>query len=37
MINEKEAKLIIRIRAYAVLRTSACNPYSLAKMKEVMD
>jgi len=22
---------------YAVLRTSGCNPYSLAKMKDVMD
>lgn len=23
--------------AYAVLKTSACNPYSLANMKDVMD
>lgn len=24
-------------KSYAVLRTSACSPYSLAKMKDVMD
>jgi len=24
-------------KTYAVLRTSGCNPYSLAKMKDVMD